>query len=471
MFKKTVLIIVVVLLALYSGGYYFLNLRDPLVKWDWRKIDTSQKHFPKNFTWGVATSAHQVEGDHQDSNSFGWWEKQTKKNGEPTILNGDKSGLACDDWNRYPEDIQMMKDLHVNGYRFSVSWSKIMPEKGVVDTTALIHYQNLCDSLLANGITPMVTLHHFTEPLWFYRMGGFEKEENIRYFVDFSKIVFKALKSRVHQWCTINEPGVYMFSSYFDGSFPPGVSDPKRAAQVLENLIKAHVQVYQAIKSLPGGDSAQIGIVKNLTQMDAYRRWNLLDQFIKYMADANYNEVILKTFKTGKYSFNMPGMVHLSATISDAPHTLDFVGLNYYSHYAFKFTGDLDKSLQPLPYPGETMTDMDYGMYPEGIYRAIRRISKLGVPIIITENGIADAKDNRRAKFIDTYLYAVSKAIEDGYDVRGYYYWSLMDNFEWNLGYSEKFGLYAVDFKTQQRTLREGAKKYIEIIDENKKKR
>ncbi|MEZ5009004.1 MAG: family 1 glycosylhydrolase [Chitinophagales bacterium] len=464
--KRILLVFLLVVGLAYIAGLYHFNSRDPLLKWNWSKIDTSQKSFPKDFVWGVASAAHQVEGGHQDINNFGWWEKQVDENGVSRILNNDKSGLACDHWNRYPEDIQLMKKLGVSSYRFSVSWSKIMPEKDRIDSSALQHYVNLCDSLIAEGITPMVTFHHFTHPLWFHEIGAFEKEENIQYFVDFSELVFNTLKDRVTQWCTINEPGVYMFSAYFAGEFPPGVSDPVLASKVLENLVKSHVAIYKRIKSLPGGDQAQIGIVKNMMQMDPLRKYNIMDQLIKYSADANYNEVLLEVFKSGKFHFNMPTIINYNSTIEEAPNTLDFVGLNYYSHYAFKFTGNLDESLQPLPFPGETMTDMDYGMYPEGIYRAIKRISELGKPIFITENGLADAEDNRRAEFIDKYLYAVSKAIEDGYDVRGYYYWSLMDNFEWHLGFGERFGLYEVNFETQERTLRLGAQKYVDIIDD-----
>jgi len=466
--KKTLLIVSIIIAAIYSFGIYYLNLNDTLLKWNWEEIDTSEKAFPKDFVWGVSSAAHQVEGGHQDINSFGWWEQQTRVDGKPTIVNNDKSGLACDHWNRYPEDIKLMKDLGVDAYRFSVSWSKIMPQKGVVDTSALNHYKNVCDSLLAQGIKPMVTFHHFTHPLWFQEMGAFEKEENIKYFVDFSETVYLALQGRVKEFCTINEPSVYIFDAYFAGNFPPGYSNPELAAVVLENLIKAHVQVYNRIKSLPGGEDTKIGMVKNMMQMDPMSEWNLLDNVMKYFADANYNEVVLETFKSNHYHFFMPTMVDHQSIIEGANKSLDFIGLNYYSHYAFDFTGDLDESLEPIPYPHEVMTDMDYGIYPEGIYRAIKRISKLGVPIIITENGLADDKDNRRAGFIDTYLYAVSKAIADGYDVRGYYYWSLMDNFEWNFGYGPRFGLYHVDFNTQERTLTKGARKYMEIIEQSR---
>jgi len=438
------------------------------MQWDWSQIDASQKSFPKDFVWGAASAAHQVEGGHQDINNFGWWEQQTRENGESTIVNGDKSGAAADHWNRVEEDTQLMANLGLDAYRFSLSWSKIMPAPGQVDQTALQHYIDEIDTLLANGIQPMVTLHHFTHPLWFERMGGFEKAENIQHFVDFAEVAYAALGDKVVQWCTINEPGVYMFDGYLSGMFPPGKSDPILAAAVLENLVRAHVAVYNKIKSMPGGDNSEIGLVKNMMQMDAKGQYNLLDHFIKYFADNNYNQAVLGTFLNDEFNFYMPTMVDRSANIEGATKTLDFIGLNYYSHYAFNFNGNIEESLEAKAYPGEVMTDMDYGIYPEGIYRAIKRISQLEVPIIITENGIADDKDDRRADYIDRTLYAVSKAITDGYDVRGYYYWSLTDNFEWNLGYGQRFGLYHVDFPTQQRRLKEGSKTYAEIIKQAK---
>ncbi len=304
--------------------------------------------------------------------------------------------------------------------------------------------------------------------MWFEDLGGFEKEENISYFVEFSEVVFTALSPKVKQWCTINEPGVYMFDGYLSGHFPPGKEDPVLAAQVQENLMRAHVRVYNKIKSLPGGQASQVGLVKNMMQMDAYSQYNLMDHFIKFFADNNYNEVMQRLFQTDEFDFYMPSMVERSAQIHGASEALDFIGLNYYSHYAFDFNGDIDQSLQTKAYPREVMTDTDYGVYPEGIFRAIKRISQLNVPIIITENGIADDRDDRRAEYIDRTLYAVSKAIEDGYDVRGYYYWSFTDNFEWNLGYGQRFGLYHVNFKTQERRLKEGSRQYIDIIQQAK---
>jgi len=229
----------------------------------------------------------------------------------------------------------------------------------------------------------------------------------------------------------------------------------------------AHVKVYEKLKNVPGGDRAHIGIVKNMHQIDPMNDWNLFDRLLSRTVNQGFNGSFISTFTKGKYKFSFPTLVNLEADVPNAPYSLDFVGLNYYSHNAMDFSLDLDEALKTRMYPGEKETDMEYTMYPEGFYRAIKEISVLNQPIIITENGVADKDDHLRGEFIKKYLYAVSKAIEDGYDVRGYHYWSLMDNFEWDLGYDERFGLYEVNFETQERTLREGSKEYQRIVNEN----
>jgi beta-glucosidase len=177
-----------------------------------------------------------------------------------------------------------------------------------------------------------------------------------------------------------------------------------------------------------------------------------------------FNGTTLNFLKTGHYRFNMPTMAKLTDENPKAKGSLDFIGLNYYSHYNYRFSFNLDKAFQARLLPGEIKTDMDYASYPEGFYRAIKTVSQFGVPIYITENGVADAKDDRRALFISQYLYAVSRAISEGYNIKGYYYWTLIDNFEWSQGYDMKFGLYSIDMVTQKRTLKNGAKRYQEII-------
>jgi len=202
-------------------------------------------------------------------------------------------------------------------------------------------------------------------------------------------------------------------------------------------------------------------------QIDPMNEWNLFDRLLSRTVNLGFNGSFISTFRDGYYKFSFPTLVDEQEEISDAPGTLDFVGLNYYSHNAMDFSLNLDEALKTRMYPNETPTDMDYTMYPEGFYRAITEISEVGVPIIITENGVADDDDDMRGEFIQKYLYAVSKAIDDGYDIRGYHYWSFIDNFEWDLGYDQRFGLYHVDFETQERTLREGSKEYQRIVKEN----
>jgi beta-glucosidase len=461
--NKFIIIIISILMVSYFIIVFSCQLKYPQMKWDWNKIDTENIYFPKDFLWGVSTAAHQVEGNNTN-NQWYVWENSVDENGKPRVEGGQKSGIACDHWNRYPEDIRLMKELGVKAYRFSVEWSRIEPQKGVFDSAAIRHYQDVCDSLIENDIQPMVTLHHFTNPIWFEEMGAFEERENIKYFVEFVEKIFPALQDRVGMWCTINEPAVYTVDGYFTSLSPPGKSDPALAAMVLRNLLEAHVQAYHKIKSLPGGENARIGIVKNMTQFDPYDKWNPADWFVASTVYKIFNESILGFLKTGEYKFKLPFEVNMMDHNPEAVNTLDFIGLNYYSHYYYRFTFDQEKIFEPHYKTGDIMTDMDYAFYPEGIYRAVQTLSQFNVPIYVTENGIADAKDDRRALFISRYLYAISKAIKDGYDVKGYFYWSLLDNFEWSFGYDKQFGLYSVDPETQERTLKEGAKQYQKIV-------
>lgn len=460
--KKTlVLILLVILLVLPFSLMLFWQKESPELRWDWKKIDTNEIYFPEEFLWGVATAAHQVEG-HCDNNNWSAWENARDESGNPRIKNGQKAGSACDQWNRYREDILLMQELGVKAHRFSVEWSKIEPREGEFDEAALQHYREVCEALIAAGITPMVTLHHFTHPLWFEQKGAFEKTENIALWVRFSVRVFQALHEKVNWWCTINEPEVFASQGYFQGVFPPGKKDPQLTGVVLKNLLEAHTQVYLALKRLPGGEKAQIGLVKDIFQFDPNQRWNIFDWLVSRKLNDLFTDSILKYFQTGHFAFSIPGLVNLKHFNAEAPATLDFIGLNYYSHFRVKFQFNPKEFFTFKFLPEEIMTDMPYPIYAEGFYRALKTLAQLQKPIYVTENGIADAKDDRRALYLQRYLYAMSQAIKDGCDVRGYFYWSLMDNFEWAEGYDMKFGLYEVDFKTQQRRLREGAKFFVE---------
>ena len=452
-------------ILLWVLGTTYFSLSSPEINWDWNKIKTERTFFPKDFMWGTATAAHQVEGNNVNNNWYDW-KHQIDADGISRIQNNDKSGIAADHWNLYNKDISLMNDLGVKYYRFSVEWSKIEPEKGVIDKNALNHYRNVCNALIDSGLTPVVTIHHFTHPIWFENLGAFENEENINHFLEFSEIVFNMLSDIVPIWCTINEPAVYVSQGYFNGVFPPGKKDPLLAGYVMKNLLNAHVRTYRHLKTLPNGLNVQIGLVKNITQFDPLRRWHLLDWYFSKKLNDVFTNNTINLLSKGEFEFYLPGMADIYFKNDDAVNALDFIGLNYYSRMHVK--GHLSPS-SPFtfePHVEDTQTDMPYAIYPEGFYRAVKTISKIGVPIIITENGIADDKDDRRKLFIERYLYALHKSIVDDYDVRGYFYWSLMDNFEWAEGYMMKFGLYEVDFKTQERKLRSGSHAFINLVNQ-----
>ena len=441
--------------------------KDPIspLHWDWKTIDIAKTHFKKDFLFGVATSAHQVEGD--SHNSWTDWEESCDEQKKPRVQH--VSGKACEHWKNYKEDIQLIKKLGVKAYRFSIAWDKVEPSSGKFNQEALKHYQDVCDELIVNDIQPVITLHHYTDPLWFFDRGGFEKEENIKYFVRFCKTVFSTLHPRVHMWFTFNSPDGYAFKGYHQGMVPPGKKDMNLACIVYKNLLEAHVQTYNALKQLAGKTPTRIGILKNMIQIDPWRNWNILDIMGCSAAKKLTDDCFFNFFTTGVFNVKIPFKVTVRHTNNDAPASLDFIGLNYYSHMYmsnFKIIKD----------PQEIATqNSNYVVYPEGLYRAIKTISdeldcqgkknirKNILPIYVTENGIATDDDNLRTLFTQRYLYALSEAIEDGYDVRGYIHWSLMDNYEWG-SYDKHYGIYAVDFKTQKRTIKPGARYFVDLV-------
>jgi len=460
------LICVFILLFLIFFLPLIFHFKYKEIRWDWGNIDISKISFPKSFIWGTATASHQVEGN--CNNNWSKFEKGYKYDGSPNIKDAQFSGLACDHWNRYKEDIKLISELGVTHYRFSLEWSKIEPEMGKYDNKAIQHYSDVIDELIKNNIDPVITLHHFSHPLWFDEIGAFEKESNISYLVSFSKKVFDCYSDRVKFWCTINEPGVVSMQGYFTGMFPPGIENSQKSAKVFKNLLESHIQIYHALKRRQNGSNVKIGIVKNINQFEPWRRYHISDWIFSLLMNHIFNWATIKFFKTGKLKFRAPFLMWLTHINLKSKDSLDFFGLNYYSHNHIKFSPFKKDYFELKYYSSDTMTDMPYTIYGEGIYRAIQLVSSLNVPIIITENGVADKDDKIRSEYISKYLYAVDKSIKDGYNVVGYYYWSLMDNFEWAFGYDMRFGLYSVNFNTQERKLREGSKTFINIIKHEK---
>ena len=400
----------------------------------------------QDFTFGTATASHQIEGDNRFNQ---WWEAE--KRGRLKY----RSGRACEHWKRYEKDIELMAELGYDSYRFSIEWSRIFPKEKEKNNNALDRYQDIIDLLNERGIMPMVTLHHFTNPTWFMEKGGFLKDKNIRYWRDYVETIRDEI-SGVDIFCTINEPMVYIMNSYLTGEWPPFKTSLLKSAKAEKNLIKAHDAAYGILK----GKNKAVGIVKHFPDIrpktDKKKDIKAADK-----ADDLFNWNFLDGLWDGKVKTPLKSY---SVPESDT----DFIGLNYYTlHEAshswnpFKmfFETDLVKN-------GE-LTLMGWTVHPEGIYRGIKEIhDRYDRPLYITENGIATHDDRWRVEYILKHLIQIHKAREEGYDVRGYMYWSFMDNFEWAEGFEPRFGLIGIDFKTCERKVRKSAKVYGKIAKE-----
>lgn len=461
------MLLILVLAVIYIGLVLWLRDPDINLKMDFNRLKMLPLKFGKDFLWGSATAAHQIEGG-CDNNNWYQFESAVDAEGKPKILRGQKAGSCADGWNLYKEDTQLMKALLLNAYRFSVEWSKIEPKPGMFDESALDHYEKVVDELLANGIEPMITLHHFTNPIWFEEKGAFEQDNSPQIFARFAEKVVCKLSPKVKMWCTINEPAVYAVLGYFVAEFPPAVVDAKRAAVVFRNLMLTHTAVYNMIKQFR--PDAQVGVSVHAALCDPYNKWNLIDILIARMLNRNLITTHYDYLVNGKFHFYLPGMVNLRYS-GGQKNCFDFVGLQYYRRQYRKFQPfGKDMFMETTRSPQDRLTDMGWEIYPEGLYRALKEIrSFTSRPIYITENGIADEKDDKRARYIEDHLLVLNKAIEDGFNVRGYYYWSLLDNFEWAHGFDGKFGLYRVDYATKKRTLYRGSLKYREIIEDSKR--
>ena len=412
---------------------------------NWANVNLDDVHFPEGFHWGTATAAHQVEG-HLVNN---WTHHEQRKNLE-------QSGAACDHWNRWREDFQLLTDLGMTSYRFSIEWSRIEPTEGTWNNDALAVYSNMVDDLLERGIRPVVTLHHFSHPQWWEAKGGFADRANAPHFVRYCERVFEVLSDRVETWVTINEPTVFSTMGYTLGMFPPGRRSLRATLRVMRNLLLAHADVYLALKKIR--PEVRIGIAKNVTLFDPKNRWSPIDWPLARLLEWFWNGAWRSGVENGRMFFG---------DVSAAKGTLDFVGLNYYTHV---LVGPASVSLLKMKFPKrahEVATEFGYPMYAEGLRRALDFLAPLGVPIEITENGVADANDTLRTEHLKRHLWVLSQAIQDGHDVRSYHHWSLMDNFEWAEGYSMRFGLHHVDFETQERTLRPSGAVYKRIIEQH----
>ncbi len=411
--------------------------------------------FPEGFKWGSATSAHQIEGDNH--NDWSEWEKsserilQLKKEGK----NPDDfiSGKACDSYSRYEEDFDIAKKLNQNIHRFSIEWSRIEPEEGRFDSVAMQHYIDVVKALRDRGIEPMITLWHFTNPVWFSKKGGFLSKKSPEIFTRYIKYVVDNLKDRVGLWITFNEPAdVYAGLSYLKGVWPPQHKSIFEFIRVRLNMIKTHILAYRTIKKI-----YQNSFFHEYDQDGPATSHNIKP--LIGIAENNSHIVSGTALKALGIERVIDFLWNLYFWRKVVPYQ-DFLGLNYYT------TKRLPGSYRILS-KQEVAKEMSWEIYPEGLYHCLMKLKKFNKPIIITENGIADSTDQKRTKFIKDHLYWVWKAIQDGVDARGYLYWSLLDNFEWARGFNPRFGLVEIDYQTFARKIRPSAMEYAKICKEN----
>lgn len=411
----------------------------------------------KNFLWGVATSAFQLEG----SPYADWSQWDSILCSRPNVTNH----YEC-----YKDDLNLLKELGVNAYRFSLEWSRIQPAEHIWNEDAIVHYQEIIDILNENNITPMLTIHHFTHPLWFIKKYPWHEDSSIEKFLEYVKKIVSAING-VKYWITFNEPYVLILGGYLEGCMPPGIKNPSLAIKALRNILECHGRAFDMIhEAVPDSmTKTMVSMAHNMAALAPWKRWNPLDRLLAKIAKYFYNHSLLDAFLTGELIIKFPfkNAVKISVPIKGK---LDFFGVNYYTraHIRFNPFKKMGVEVRHKDIDGYGLTDLGWEVHPYGIQKVLRYASRLNVPLIITENGIATHEIEKKIKFIKRHIDVLEKCVKDGMDVRGYFYWSLIDNYEWLQGLDARFGLYNVDFDTLKRTPTSAAVYYSYIIKNRK---
>jgi beta-glucosidase len=431
--------------------------------------------FPKNFLWGAATSAYQIEGAWQaDGKGESIWDRFSHTPGK--VYRGQTGDVACDHYHRYQEDIALMRQLGLRAYRFSTAWTRVLPTgRGPANQAGLDFYDRLVDGLLAAGIEPFLTLYHWDLPQALQEQGGWGERATAYLFADYAALLARRLGDRVRFWATFNEPSVVAYNGYRTGDHAPGLQDERLARQVAHHLLVAHGLATQALRSI--NPQFQVGIVLNLWPYDpaspspedaaaAELAWQINETwFIDPLLRASYPPVGWPA--AGEHIPQVqPGDLAIIA------QHLDYLGVNYYSRHVVGAQGLVS------PVPGSEYSEMDWEVCAPALFRLLTRLQGDYhlPPLYITENGAAfpdmlsadgSFHDARRLEYLREHFIQTQLAIQAGVDVRGYFVWSLIDNFEWAHGVSKRFGLIHVDYETQKRTVKDSGHWYAQVIASN----
>jgi beta-glucosidase len=439
--------------------------------------------FPKGFLWGTATSAYQIEGGYNDDGKGeSIWDKYTHSSGR--ILNNDTGDVACDHYHLFETDIKLMKELGLTSYRLSISWARVFPDgKGKPNQKGVEFYKKLVSLLTENGIKPAVTLYHWDLPQKLQDEGGWANRKTAEYFEQYAQYMFNALGDKVSFWITFNEPWVTSYVGHWYGGHPPAITNFSTALQVSHHLMLAHGLAVRAFREMKL--KSEIGISLNLNPIypasedekdiaaalrygDFYNGWFLdpilkgryPQKFVEWLSD----KVSLPEIKDGDMD-----IIHSS---------IDFIGVNTYTSSCVANAPERHPLQVSFMETGKEKTDSGWEIYPEGIYDLLMYLHQEynGIKTMITENGAAfqdsvdsdgQVKDDNRIQYLHSHIAQVHRAISDGANVTGYFAWSLLDNFEWNLGYTKRFGLIYVDFQTQKRTIKKSGYWYKKVIEDN----
>jgi len=423
--------------------------------------------FPKDMKWGSATASYQIEGAvHEDGRGLSIWDTFSHTPGN--VLNGDNGDIACDSYHRYEEDVELLKELGVDVYRFSVAWPRILPDGvGKVNQKGLDYYHKLVDELIANDIEPMCTLYHWDLPQALQDNGGWNNRETIDAFVKYAELMFKEFNGKIKYWITLNEPWCIAFLSNYIGAHAPGNKDLQLATQISHHIMVAHGKTVQEFRKLNIG--GQIGYAPNTTwlepysnkqeDIDACRRevGHYIDWFMDPVFKGEYPQFMLDWFEKKGVTLSIQ-----EGDLATIQQPIDFLGINYYTGHIARYKEN--EGLFDFEYieNGYDRTDIDWPIYPDGLYNVLTTIKERygDVPIYITENGSCyndepengRVRDGRRISYLKQHLTALHRSIQSDVNIKGYLTWSLLDNFEWAEGYSKRFGIVHVNFRTLERT-------------------